>query len=225
MIPYASFLYFALAGLYVLAPVLVLRVVWPVTPTWLKQGCILVATLVMLGAQYYAPFDEKIPHAIRQIAIIGAYASGQYLLASALLVYRRRTKAKWPGYAAVALALVPLFIAKLSPENAGGSAAGPAGAIGAVGLVEFLGLSYATLRAVDVLIGIHDGLVKSLPPGSVFRLPALFPDDFLRARLTATGVLRRTGPRPSRASGSCRITTPPSTGFSRVSFTSLSWRI
>lgn len=175
MIPYASFLYFALAGLYVLAPVLVLRVVWPVAPTWLKQGCILVATLVMLGVQYYAPFNEKIPHAIRQVWIIGVYALGQYVLASALLIYRRRAKAKWPGYAAVTLALVPLFIAKFSPENAGASAAGPAGAIGAVGLVEFLGLSYATLRAVDVLIGIHDGLIKSLPPGQFFAFLLFFP--------------------------------------------------
>ncbi len=173
MIPYASFLYFALVTLYVITPVLVLRLAWPVAPTWLKQGCILAATLLMLGVQYYAPFDEKVPRAIRQVWIIGVYALGQYLLATALLAYRRGTKTKWPGYIAVGLALLPLLVAKLLPGNA--SAAGPSGAIGAVGLVEFLGLSYATLRAVDVLIGIHDGLIKSLPPGQFFAFLLFFP--------------------------------------------------
>ena len=175
MIPYASFLYFGLVGLYVLVPVMVLRSVLPLAPSWLKQGCILVATLLMLGVQYYAPFNEKIPSAVRQIWVIGVFALGQYLLASALLVYRRGTKAKWPGYIAVALALLPLLVAKLAPGNAAPSAAGPPGALGVVGLVEFLGLSYATLRAVDVLIGIHDGLIKTLPPGQFFAFLLFFP--------------------------------------------------
>ena len=175
MIPYASFLYFGLVGLYVFVPVLALRLARPQPATWLKQSWILVATAAALGLQYYGPFKENAPHAVRQIWIIGVYTLGQYLLARALLLYRQRTKAKWPGYTAVALALLPLLAAKLVPEQAAASAAGPAGAVGAVGLVEFLGLSYATLRAVDVLIGIHDGLIKSLPPGQFFAFLLFFP--------------------------------------------------
>ena len=175
MIPYATFLYFGLTALYILLPVLVLRLIRPLSPSWLKQGCILAATVIMLGVQYYAPFSEKLPHGIRQIWVIGLYALGQYLLASALLLYRRGTKAKWPGYVAVTLAILPLLAAKFFPENAGASAAEPVGAVGAAGLVEFIGLSYATLRAVDVLIGIHDGLIKTLPPGQFFAFLLFFP--------------------------------------------------
>ena len=175
MTPYASFLYFGLATLYVLLPVLILRLAFPVGPLRLKQGCILLTTAVMLGLQYYPPFNDKLPHVVRQFWVVVVYALGQYLLASALMQYRRHIKAKWPGYLAVTLAILPLLAAKLLPGNAGGMAAGPAGAIGAIGLVEFVGLSYATLRAVDVLIGIHDGLIKTLPPGQFFAFLLFFP--------------------------------------------------
>jgi membrane protein involved in D-alanine export len=39
----------------------------------------------------------------------------------------------------------------------------------------FLGLSYVTFRALDVLIGIHDGLVKALPPGRHLAYLLFFP--------------------------------------------------
>ncbi len=175
MIPYASFLYFGLVGLYVLVPVLCLRLALPQTPVRLTQACILVATVAVLALQYDAPFNEKLPSGIKQIWIIGVYALGQYVLANALLWYRGQVKAKWPGYLAVFLAIVPLLAAKLTPDHVGASAAGPAHAIGAVGFVEFLGLSYATLRAVDVLIGIHDGLIKNLPLGQFFAFLFFFP--------------------------------------------------
>ncbi len=175
MIPYASFLYFAVAGLYVLLPVLLIRSVRSASPALLKQCCIVATTLVMLAVQYYAPFDEKATSSLRQIWAVGVFLLVQYVLARALLACRLRSKTKWPGHVAVTLAVLPLLIAKLLPANSGATAAGPVGAIGATGLVEFIGLSYATLKAVDVLIGIHDGLVKSLPPGRYFAFLFFFP--------------------------------------------------
>lgn len=175
MIPYAQFLYFGIAGLYVLLPVLLVRSVRAVSPAWLKQAAILVATVVMLAVQYYPPFNDKVPGSIRQIWILCVFGLAQYLFAVALLAYRVRFKAKWPGYLAVTLSLLPLLIAKFLPENAGASAAGPTGAIGATGLIEFIGLSYATLKAVDVLIGIHDGLIKTLTPLRYFAFLFFFP--------------------------------------------------
>ena len=173
MIPYASFYYFAVPGLYVLLPVVLIRLARPSA----KQACILVATAIMLAVQYSGGVDDRVPLAIRQIWTVGFYALSQYLLAASLLFCRTRTKAKWPGYVAVALALAPLLVAKLAPINAanGAATAGPPGAVGAAGLVEFLGLSYATLRVVDVLIGIHDGLITSLPVGRFFAFLLLFP--------------------------------------------------
>ena len=161
MTPYASFFYFAVVGLYVLLPVILVRVVRPSGPAWLKPACILLATAVMLAIQYDGPFDAQAPLAIRQVWTVAFYALGQYLLARALLWYRAGTKTKWPGHAAVALALLPLLAAKLLPAN--------------FGPVEFLGLSYATLRVVDVLIGIHDGLIIALPAGRYFAFLLFFP--------------------------------------------------
>ena len=175
MIPYATFLYFGVAGLYVLLPVLIARNVRPATPGWLKHAWILIAAAVMLGVQYHSPFNEKASPVVRQIWVVGGFLIVQYLLAWALLTYRLRTKAKWPGHTAVTLAILPLLVAKFLPANVGVSAGGPVGAIGATGLVEFVGLSYATLKAVDVLIGIHDGLIKQLTPGRYFAFLAFFP--------------------------------------------------
>ena len=174
MIPYSAPLYFAVTGLYILLPVLLVRSI-RATPAWLKQGCILLATAVMLAVQYYPPFNEKATPLFRQIWALGAFILVQYLLAWALLSYRLRTKAKWPGFIAVGLSILPLLAAKFLPANAGASAGGPVGALGATGLVEFIGLSYATLKAVDVLIGIHDGLIKELAPVRYFAFLAFFP--------------------------------------------------
>ena len=175
MIPYASFLYFAVTGLYVLLPVLLARGVRANPPALLKQICIVLTTVVMLALQYYPPFNAKTVPLFRQIWALGVFLLVQYLLALALLTYRQRVKAKWPGFVAVTLAILPLLAAKFLPANFGAAAAGPAGAVGASGLVEFIGLSYATLKAVDVLIGIHDGLIKQLPSVRYFAFLAFFP--------------------------------------------------
>ncbi len=172
MTPYASFFYFALTGLYVFLPVVLVRAARTSGPARVKQVCILVATAAMLVLQYAGRLDAG---AFRQVGAVVGYALAQYLLARALLFCRTRSKTKWPGYVAVALALVPLLAAKFLPANAGTAAAGPPGAVGAFGLVEFLGLSYATLRVVDVLIGIHDGLISTLPAGRFFAFLLFFP--------------------------------------------------
>ena len=175
MIPYATPLYFGVVGLYVLLPVLLARSARALTPTWVKQSGILLSTALMLGVQYYPPFNEKALPVFRQIWAVGIFLAVQYLLAAALLAYRARSKAKWPGHLAVTLSLMPLLAAKFIPANSGASAAGPAGAIGATGLVEFIGLSYASLKAVDVLIAIHDGLLKELAPVRYLAFLAFFP--------------------------------------------------
>ncbi len=175
MTPYATFLYFGVVGIYVAIPMALGRGSRAQAGPGLKQGLILLATAGMLVVQYHGPFNEKFPAAVRQIWLLAAYALAQHLLAAALLGFRARTRSKWPGHIAVALALLPLLLAKFLPSNAGAAAAGPVGAPGAAGLVEFVGLSYATLRAVDVLIGIHDGLVRAVPAARYFAFLFFFP--------------------------------------------------
>ena len=175
MTPYATFIYFGVVGIYVFVPVILGRVARRESAPWLKQGLILFATVLMLVVQYSEPFNAKIPGAVRQLWIVGSFALGQYLLAAALVRYRAHWKEKWPGHVAVVLALAPLLLAKSLPGNVGAAAAGPLGAQGAGGLVEFAGLSYATLRAVDVIIGIHDGLIRAVPLARYFAFLVFFP--------------------------------------------------
>jgi membrane protein involved in D-alanine export len=200
VIPYASFLYFAVAALYVFLPVALMRTIRASAGAWWRQAGILAATAIMLAIQYSGQLDPNIPSSLRQIWAVLFYAAGQYLVAAALLAYRQHWRAKWPGYVAVALALGPLLAAKFLPLNAAISAAGPAGAPGATGLVEFIGLSYATLRAIDVLIEIHDGLIKTLSPGQFFAFLVFFPtvssgpiDRFRRFAADWQAPLSRTG--------------------------------
>lgn len=167
MIPYATFLYFALTGLYVLVPVLLLRFAKAVTTVFLKRACIVVSSIVMLALQYYPPFDAKAGPGLRQIYIILCFLLFQYAVAAWLLFWRSRTRSRWPGHLAVAVSVTPLLLAKLSPAFSGGSAS--------LACVEFIGLSYATLKAVDVLIGIHDGLLKELPPTRYLAFLVFFP--------------------------------------------------
>ena len=175
MTPYATFIYFGLVGIYVAVPVVLARLARRESAPWLKQALILFATAVMLTVQYSVPIHSPAAKLVWQLWIVAGYVLVQYLLATALLSYRTRAKAKWPGHVAVVLALAPLLLAKALPVNLDKAAAGPAGAVGAGGLVEFVGLSYATLRAVDVLIGIHDGLVKAVPAARYFAFLVFFP--------------------------------------------------
>ena len=176
MTPYASFLYFGLAGVYVLLPVVLARGLLPRVPAWLKQGWTLLATAGMLAVQYAGGFEAASP-TLRPIWALVGFGAVQYILATALLAIRRRTKARWPGWVTIFVALLPLLAAKLLPINSpgAGTAAQPAGVVGAAGLLEFLGLSYATLRAVDVLFGVHDGLVTTLAPGRFLAFLFFFP--------------------------------------------------
>ena len=66
-------------------------------------------------------------------------------------------------YVALLLALVPLFASKLMPFVAVENAFG------------FLGISYVTFRALDVVFSIHDGVIKSLAPGQLFAFLFFFP--------------------------------------------------
>ena len=74
-----------------------------------------------------------------------------------------RWKSRAMFYTALTLSLAPLFASKLLPYFAVENAFG------------FLGISYVTFRALDVVFSIHDGVVKSLSPGQLFAFLFFFP--------------------------------------------------
>src|SRR4029077_13256226 len=66
-------------------------------------------------------------------------------------------------YAAVGLALLPLVAVKLHPLGAGFGPGSPSAAAGLFDTFGFLGLSSMSLRAVDALVALHDGVVSRSP--------------------------------------------------------------
>jgi len=149
MIPYADFLYFGVL-LYVVAPTLILGVAGRPSRRW-----ILFATLVMLAIQYGGPLRIEPGTQIRELWIVAGYAVFQCAVALGFLRLRSRTS-RWPFYAAIFLALLPLVAAKYVPLVA------PNLQIG------FLGISYVTFRSLDVILCTQDGLISSLPPAQFF---------------------------------------------------------
>ena len=74
-----------------------------------------------------------------------------------------RWKSRASFYAAMCLTLAPLFASKLMPYFAVDNAFG------------FLGISYVTFRALDVVFSTHDGVIKTLSPAQLFAFLFFFP--------------------------------------------------
>jgi len=146
MIPYADFLYFGLL-LYVVVPALILGLAGRLSWRWIA-----LATLAMLVVQYGGTLQIEPQTAVREIWIVAAYALFEWAVALAFLRVRARTKRRWPFYAALGLALCPLALAKFLPLFTPSF------------LFGFLGISYVTFRALDVIFCVQDRLITALPP-------------------------------------------------------------
>ncbi len=168
MVPYANFLYFSLAGLYVLLPTLLARLSRAVTPPRVARTCILGGSVLMALVQYSGFFGYPAWGGLAgKAGIVLGYAAAQYALARALLYVKtqaRWKKASWPIWTALALTVGPLAWAKAR-----------LGAQQPLPLFAFAGLSYVTFRVIDVLVSIHDGLVKAVPAGQFFAFTLFFP--------------------------------------------------
>src|SRR5262249_9583796 len=75
----------------------------------------------------------------------------------------RRTQNRWIFYGAIGLGLLPLVLARAQPYLAPDS------------LWGFAGISYVTLRALDVIFGIQDGTIKLAPPFQLIAFLFFFP--------------------------------------------------
>jgi membrane protein involved in D-alanine export len=175
MIPYANFLYFGIL-LYIALPTLLIR--WRIgfSRTW-----ILLATAAMLMVQYgtiahllpvAAPgsagvtgvFSVSAPLAqIRTIWVVLACGIFQWIVAQTFLWIRTRTAWYLPFPGALVLTLLPLVGARFLPLAVPGASLG------------FLGISYLTFRSLDVIFGIRDRLIVSLPAGQFFAFLFFFP--------------------------------------------------
>jgi len=157
MIPYTSFLYFGVS-LYVLLPSLLIGWVKKLSRLW-----IVLATLAMLVVQYSLPQKITANISIPDIWLVVGYVVYEYVAAIIFLAIYRLGKNRLVFYIFLLIGLAPLLAAKFIPLfNIPYS-------------LTFLGLSYVTFRSLDAIIGIQDGLIKSLPPFQYLTYVLFFP--------------------------------------------------
>jgi membrane protein involved in D-alanine export len=163
MIPYADFLYFGIL-LYIALPTVLLR-----RSIGFSRGWVLLATAAMLIVQYATTLHLlPVPASVgdwgtggsavssrlmevRDLWVVMACGLFQLGVARAFLRMRTRTSWYWPFPAALLLTLLPLVGARFLPLAIPGAQLG------------FLGISYVTFRSLDVIFGIRDRLIVSLP--------------------------------------------------------------
>ncbi len=158
MIPYLDFLYFGIS-LYVLLPNLIFG--------WFKRTAhlwILIATVLMLFLQYSILQKVSTNTSILEIWLVLAYALVEYLVAQLFLLLKPRLgRGRILFVIALFLSLAPLLAGKYIPLLVPSYA------------LVFIGLSYVTFRCVDVILGVQDELIHSLPPLQYFSFLLFFP--------------------------------------------------
>ena len=155
MIPFGDFLYFGVL-LYLAVPIVICGAL-SVPP----RRFILAATLMMVAVQYGLVVDAGWRASAQPLARVAGFIVLQFLVARAFVQLRRAGKRQAVFYTAVLLGLAPLALEKLVP--------------GSRSVTAFLGISYATFRALDVTFAIQDGLVKELSFGRYIAYLIFFP--------------------------------------------------
>ncbi len=100
---------------------------------------------------------------VRDLWVVMACGALQWIVARTFLSMRTRTSWYWPFPVALLLTLLPLFGARFLPLAVPGAHLG------------FVGISYVTFRSLDVIFGIRDRLISSLPAGQFLAFLFFFP--------------------------------------------------
>ena len=158
MTPYTEFLYFQVTVATGLP-----TIVQGLTGWRGRRVLIALTTLVMLTIQYAGTTTRVAAQPVSELWIVAGYAALQWILASGFLVARRAGRRPWLFRLALVTALAPLALARWLPMVSPGWHLG------------FLGLSYVTLRSIDVLICVEDGLVTQLSPVAFLSYLLFFP--------------------------------------------------
>ncbi len=152
MIPYADFTYFVLL-LYVAVPTIILGLFGRAGWRWA-----LLVTTAMLVAQYQDVLHLRAHFPLREIWLVLAFALWQWLTVRAFA--RAGARAGWLFYGALGVSLLPLAITKVLPVVSPKTQFG------------FLGVSYVTFRALDIVFCVRDGVIAT--PGAIDLFMFLF---------------------------------------------------
>jgi membrane protein involved in D-alanine export len=155
VIPYADFSYFVLL-LYVAVPTIILglfgRAGWRLA---------LLVTTIMLVVQYQDVLHLRKHFLVSEIWIVLAFALWQWLIVRAFS--SASTRAGWLFYAAISLSVLPLVLVKLIPLVSPKTQFG------------FLGISYVTFRALDIVFCLRDGVIGRPRAIDLFMFLFFFP--------------------------------------------------
>jgi len=152
VIPYADFTFFGLL-LYAVVPTLILGLLGYAGWRWA-----LFVTAAMLIVQSYGLVNIRSGFAVREIWIVLGFAAWQWATVRAFASAGAR--GGWLFYGAVGASLLPLTATKLVPIVSPGSQFG------------YLGISYVTFRALDVVFCLRDDVTSE--PGTLDFLAFLF---------------------------------------------------
>jgi membrane protein involved in D-alanine export len=119
--------------------------------------------LAMVAVQYSDRAEMTAHDTAQKIWLVAAYGLFQLAIARAFLSLRGRRDSRAVFRTAIVAALLPLAIVKFVPADKGGS------------YINFLGISYATFRSLDVIICIQDRLIEALSPGRYLTYLIFFP--------------------------------------------------
>ena len=156
MKPFGDFIFFGLL-LYAVVPAIILGLLG--VPDRFGRWWLLLTTVGVLAVSSSGNLAVRPDFEVREIWIVLGFAVFQGLIAQAFL--RWKTRATY--YTALSLALLPLVLAKALPIVTTDSTFG------------FMGISYVTFRALDVVFSIKDGVVKTLPFTQYFAFLFFFP--------------------------------------------------
>jgi membrane protein involved in D-alanine export len=158
MTPYIDFLYFSILLLYIVIPTLLFSPFKRLSHFWLVA-----ATAIMLAIQYSGLHNLTANSQIMELTTLIGFALLEWFVAGAFLMLRKRGSNRYVFYLALALGLGPLVVTRIllssQPDYP----------------LVFAGLSYVTFRVLDVIIGVQDGLVASLPPVQYLTFLLFFP--------------------------------------------------
>ncbi|QIW17633.1 D-alanyl-lipoteichoic acid biosynthesis protein DltB [Bacillus thuringiensis] len=149
MTAYGSFYFFAIVGI-LLIPTIIAGLKGKMLR---KYNAVL--TLVMLAII----FSDKPKQAI----MLAAFIIWQYALIKGYLLLRKQKNSTFTFCIAVILSILPLILAKVAPFAP------------ELKFIVFLGMSYVTFRAVQMVFEVRDGLIKELSFFNFWEFVLFFP--------------------------------------------------
>lgn len=156
MTPYSDLLFFGLA-LYFVLPAIALGIAGRLTWHWVLVSTVAMGILqmalpaVVAGHIWWTPVAAATGWVLWQWAVVRSF----------LALHAKRRP--WLVWLAVLAALIPLLALKYLPLALPD------------GVAHIIGISYVTFRALDVVLGVHDGLITELRAAPYLAYVIFFP--------------------------------------------------